>query len=178
MNRLMGGGFGSCGPIAEIAGSGKRLDLKASMEHHRGVGFVLLIVLFVALVLVGVGFAIGLVACFLAALLVGLGIVSSSFVIGLRSGRSTDGIRAFFLQCGIIAGIPAGAVCAWLAQSGFVGYASGWTIFLWGSLGGIFAGILVALMLDLLSRRLHRWALGRIKPSRDVIQAGAESSEP
>ena len=83
-----------------------------------------LIAVFVALVLIGVGLAIGLVACTLGGILVGLGVVSSSFIIGFRSGRSSAGIRAFLLQCGILAGIPAGAVCAWLAQSFFTAYGS------------------------------------------------------
>ncbi len=49
-----------------------------------------LVVLFFAVVmcvLIGVGIEIGLVACGLAAILVGLGVISSSFVVGLWSGR-------------------------------------------------------------------------------------------
>ena len=124
-----------------------------------------LVFVVIALVLVGIGIAVGLVACFIAAVLLGLGVVSSSFVIGFRSGRPAVGIRAFLLQCGILSGIPAGAACAWLAQSFFAAYGSGWPVLVYGALGGAFAGILVALSLDFVSRRLHFWASARLLPS-------------
>lgn len=120
-----------------------------------------LVFLIVALVLIGIGVAVGLVGCLLTALLVGLGVVSSSFFIGLRTGRAAAGIRAFLLQCGILAGLPAGAVCAWLAQAFFAEYGAGWPVLVYGALGGAFAGLLVALLLDFVSRRLHRWATSR-----------------
>ena len=120
-----------------------------------------LVFLVVALVLMGVGIAVGLVGCAVAAVLLGLGVVSSSFVIGLRSGRPSVGIRALLLQCGILAGIPAGAVCAWLAQSFFAAYGSGWPVLVYGAVGGAVAGVLVALLLDFITRRLHLWASAR-----------------
>ena len=125
-----------------------------------------LIFLVVALVLIGVGVAVGLVACALAAALLGIGVISSSVVVGARSGRAAVGIRVFLLQCGILAGIPAGAVCAWLAQSFFEAYGSGWPVLVYGALGGAFAGVFVALFLDFISRRLHSWASARLLPSR------------
>jgi hypothetical protein len=123
-----------------------------------------LIFLLVALVLIGIGIAIGLVACLFAALLVGLGIISSSFVIGFRSGRPEAGIRAFLLQCGILSGIPAGAVSAWLGYSFFTTHRDGWPILLSGALGGAIAGVIIALALDFVSRRLHTWASARLLP--------------
>lgn len=125
-------------------------------------GFVFLVV---ALVLIGVGIAVGLVGCAVAAVLLTLGVVSSSFVIGLRSGRPAVGIRAFLLQCGILAGIPAGAVFAWLAQSFFAAYGSGWPVIIYGAAGGAVAGVLVALLLDFITRRLHIWASARFTSS-------------
>jgi len=123
-----------------------------------------LIFLVVALVLIGVGVAIGLVACALAAALLGIGVLSSSVFVGVRSGRADAGIRAFLLQCGILGGIPAGAVCAWLTQSFFEAYGSGWQVFVYGAFGGAFAGVFVALFLDLIFRRLHAWASARLLP--------------
>jgi hypothetical protein len=121
-----------------------------------------LVFMVVALVLIGVGFAVGLVACLVATVLVTLGMISSSFVIGLRSGRPAVGIRVFLLQCGILAGIPAGALCAGLSQSFFAAYGSGWPVLVYGALGGAFAGLLVALSLDFIFRRAHRWTLMRL----------------
>ena len=94
----------------EVAGA---LDLR----HDSRVAIVSLVLAVIVLVLIGVGIAVGLVACALAALLVGLGVLSSSVVVGMLSGRATDGIRVFLLQCGVIAGVPAGAICALLATS-------------------------------------------------------------
>ena len=136
--------------------------------------------LIVALVLVGVGIAIGLAACVCAVALIGLGMVSSSVVIGLRSGRTAVGIRVFLLQCGVLAGIPAGAICAWLAQSFIREFGQGWQIFVYGGLGGAFAGTLVALMLDFVSRRLHAFAASRYQALRsdDVNTRMVIATEP
>lgn len=130
-------------------------------------GIILLIFLLVALVLIGVGIVLGMVACLLAALLLGMGVLSSSVIVGFRSRSSAEGIRAFLLQCVVLAGIAAGAAgaaCAWLGQSLVTGTPGGWPIAVCGALAGAIAGIVVALSLDLASRHLHRWALERIKP--------------
>lgn len=123
-----------------------------------------LVFLVVTLVLVGVGVVLGLAVLALAAGLLGLGVVSSSVILGLRSGRAALGVRAFLLQCGVLAGAPAGAACAWLVQALFEGYGSGWPVPLYGALGGVFVGILIALSIDLLSRRLIQWAAGYARP--------------
>ena len=128
-------------------------------------GIIALIFLLVALVLIGVGIALGIAACLLAALLLGMGVLSSSFIVGFRSRSSAEGIRALFLQCGVLAGVPAGAACAWLGQSLVTGTPGGWPVALCGALAGAIAGIVVALLLDLASRHLHRWAIERIKPA-------------
>ena len=112
----------------------------------------------VALVLIGIGFAIGLVAAASASVLVALGVVSSSFVVALRTGKAGNGIRAFLIQCGILAGIPAGAVCAWMGQVFFEVFGRDWKVWAYGAVGGAFAGLLVALMVDFVSRRLQAWA--------------------
>jgi hypothetical protein len=124
-----------------------------------------LVFLVIGLFLVGVGVAVGLVACALTAALLGLGVISSSVFVGVRSGRASSGIRVFLLQCGILAGIPAGAVCAGLAQSFFAAYGSGWPVLVYGAMGGAFAGLSVALLLDFISRRVQSWASARLLPS-------------
>jgi hypothetical protein len=115
----------------------------------------------VALVLIGVGIAVGLVASGLALLLVGLGVVSSSVLIGLRSGRTESAIRAFLIQIGVLAGIPAGAICAWILKHFSEQMGDSWVVPAYGALGGAAAGLLIALLLDAISRRTHAWAIRR-----------------
>lgn len=137
-----------------------------------------LIAFVVVLILIGIGIAIGLVACGILAILVGLGVLSTSVIVGFRSGRPTDGIRIFLLQCGIIAGVPAGAVCAWLVAmlSRELAGAVDWPIIVFGGLGGALAGTLVALSVDHISRKLHQWAALRVSPRSDkgdILPPGA-----
>lgn len=120
----------------------------------------------VALVLIGVGIAVGLVACALAAVLLGLGMVSSSAFVGLRSGRPALGVRVFLLQCGLLGGIPAGTLCAWLAHSFFEAYGAGWPVLLYGAIGGAVSGIALALLIDFLSLQLHSRLCVRFQNSR------------
>lgn len=121
------------------------------------------VMFFVVIVLIGVGFAIGLVACVCGAVLLGFGVISSSIFVGLRSGRTAMAIRVFLLQCGLILGVPAGAVCAWIGQSFFESYGGGWPVLIYGAIGGALAGLIVALLLDFISRHLHSWATDRIR---------------
>ncbi len=132
--------------------------------------------LFVALVLIGVGIAIGTIACLVTAALVGLGVISSSFLVALRAGRPSAGIRAFLLQCGILAGIPAGAVCAWLGEHFFAAIGSELPILLYGALGGALAGLIVALMLDFISVRLGTWTTARVQTLRSSAPQPLEKS--
>ena len=124
-----------------------------------------LIFLFVMLVLIGVGIAAGLVACVITAVLVGVGMLSSSVVIGLLARRTSAGVRAFLLQLALLLGVPSGILCAWLAHWIFSAPASVWLISLYGAMGGALAGVILALLLDFIFRRLHRWASAKISSS-------------
>jgi hypothetical protein len=121
-----------------------------------------LVFLVVALILIGVGIVVGLVVCCVAAVLVAVGVVSSSLVVGFLSRSSSAGVRAFLLQCGVLAGIPAGMLCAWLAHSLFEAYGRGWLLFLYGGLGGAVGGIIIALLVDFVYRRMHAWAAAKV----------------
>jgi hypothetical protein len=125
-----------------------------------------LVFLIVALVLIGIGIAVGAFACLIASILVGLGVISSSFFVGILSGRPSAGVRAFLLQCGILAGIPAGAVCAWLGHNFYNAVGSELPILFFGALGGAVAGVIVALMLDFISGRFGSWAGARAQALR------------
>ena len=125
-----------------------------------------IVFLFVALVLIGIGIAIGTIAFLVTAVLVGMGVVSSSFLIALRSGRPSAGIRAFLLQCGILAGIPAGAICAWLGEHFLAAMGSDLPVLLYGAMGGALAGVTVAFMLDVISVRIGAWTAARVQSLR------------
>jgi hypothetical protein len=121
-----------------------------------------LIFLIVALILIGVGIVVGLVVCCIAAVLFAVGILSSSVIVGLVTRRPIAGIRAFLLQCALLAGIPSGILCAWLAHSILSAAGPGWLISFYGALGGAVAGVLIALLLDFIFRRLHLWASAKL----------------
>lgn len=125
-----------------------------------------LVFLVVALILIGVGIVLGLVLCAVTALLVAVGVVSSSVVVGLFSRSSVAGVSAFLLQCGLLAGVPAGILCAWLAHSFFEAYGSGWPILIYGGLGGALGGIIIALLVGFVYRRLHTWAAAKLALAR------------
>ncbi|GAA5144812.1 hypothetical protein GCM10023213_35570 [Prosthecobacter algae] len=125
----------------------------------------------VALVLIGVGIALGLAAIVAAAGLISLGVLSSSVLIGLRTGRTESGIRALFIQCGVLAGIPAGAICAWALKHFSEQIGDGWVVPAYGALGGALAGLCLALIMDAISRRTHAWA------SRQLAKTNLLSSD-
>jgi len=129
-----------------------------------------LMFLVVALILIGVGIVVGIVACCIAAVLFAVGVLSSSVVVGILTRRPAAGVRAFLLQCSLLAGIPAGILCAWLAHSIASAAGPGWLISLYGALGGAVAGVIIALLLDFIFLRLRRWAsekMGKATP-RDI----------
>ncbi len=131
-----------------------------------------LMFLVVALILIGVGIVVGVVACCIAAVLLAVGILSSSVVVGLLTRRPVAGMRAFLLQCAILAGIPSGILCAWLAHAILSAAGPVWLISFYGALGGAVAGLVIALLLDFLFRRLHRWASAKLgRETRDGITA-------
>lgn len=142
------------------------------LAHGRSMSLIGFIVLLVMLVLIGVGIGIGLFACAVGAVLVALGVVSSSVALGFLTKRPATAMRALLLQCGVLAGIPAGAATAWVSHSLYTEIAAwqGWSLVggewkipLFGAVGGAFAGVLLALTLDFILRRSHAWVEARVK---------------
>ncbi|WP_395750321.1 hypothetical protein [Prosthecobacter sp.] len=122
-----------------------------------------LIAALVMLVLIGVGIGVGLFACAVAAVLMMLGVVSSSVALGFFTKRPATAVRALLLQCGILAGIPAGAVTAWVGRAFLDKVDESWLIAVYGGIAGAFAGAVLALMLDFIFRRSHLWVEQRVK---------------
>jgi len=122
-----------------------------------------LLCLAIACVLIGVGVVLGVVAVGLTFALVGAGMVSSSVMIGVWRGRAQLGLRAFLLQCGILAGIPAGMLCAWVATSVWEQIDGTLVAVLAaGGLAGALGGAVVALMFEILASRVHGWLAARL----------------
>lgn len=123
----------------------------------------------VSLLLIGVGLPVGLVAISATAALISLGVLSSSVFIGLRTGRTESGIRAFLIQCGLLLGIPAGAAMAWIAKHFADQIGHDWYILAYGALGGALAGLTLALILDVISRKIHFWANQKLRKTQDLL---------
>ncbi|MDB6004180.1 MAG: hypothetical protein JWR15_1167 [Prosthecobacter sp.] len=122
-----------------------------------------LIAALVMLVLIGIGIGVGLFACAVAGVLVMLGVVSSSVALGFFTKRPATAVRALLLQCGILAGIPAGAVTAWVGRAFLEKVDESWLIAVYGGIAGAFAGAVLALMVDFIFRRTHLWVEARVR---------------
>lgn len=114
------------------------------------------------MILIGVGIAVGVVACCVADVLVVLGVLSSSVIVGLITRRPVAGVRTFLLECALLAGIPSGILCAWLVHYTIAAAGPGWLISIYGAIGGAVAGLVIALLLDFTFRRLHRWGTTKL----------------
>lgn len=125
-----------------------------------------IIFLFVMLVFVGIGIAIGAFAAALTFVLVSFGVLSSSVVVGIRQRSAHAGVRTFLLLCGVLGGIPCGIFSAWFAVSFLEAVGSDWRIFVYGGLSGAVAGLLVAYLFDYILRNSARGIAGLFKIRR------------
>jgi hypothetical protein len=118
-------------------------------------------------VLIGVGIVLGCVGVALVAALVAAGVLSSSVVVGIWRGRAQAGWRALFLQCGILAGIPAGMLCAWVGTQLWQQIDGTLVVILGtGALAGAVGGAVIALFFDIIATRAHSWLAARIDRTR------------
>jgi hypothetical protein len=98
----------------------------------------------IALLLIGIGIAVGMAACAVLAAFTSVGVISSSMLVGLWKGRTLAGVQAFFLQCGVLAGASAGAVLAWGAWHLWPMLSGEWQVLAAGALGGTAGGLVMA----------------------------------
>jgi hypothetical protein len=118
----------------------------------------------VALVLLGLGLAFGTLAALGTVILIVAGVVSSSVAVGLLRGTARAGFRAFIVQCGILAGVPAGMLCAWVASSvRHVLDSDLVSVLAVGAASGAIAGACVSLLLVFVMQRLGAWVGARLK---------------
>jgi hypothetical protein len=131
-------------------------------DFSPAVFFAFLFICAVCLVLIGVGVVIGLVVCGIAAALVAAGVLSTSVMAGLTTSRPVIAVRVFVLQCGLLAGIPSGILCAWAIRYWLSVPGSGWLVSMYGAIGGAIAGAGIALILDFIFRRIHAWTSTKV----------------
>jgi fructose-specific phosphotransferase system IIC component len=127
-------------------------------------GFVALLALIVALVLLGICLAFGVIAGASLALLLGVGVISTSCLIGLRTRRPSAAVRAFLFQCCGLSGIPIGILCAWALRSFWSqeAWLDGKTA-LSGAIGGLLAGLFSAWCVDLILKQLQERVTAHLK---------------
>jgi hypothetical protein len=141
--------------------------------------FVILIAIAIALVVVGVGIALAAVTAIAIALLVSAGIVSSSLIVGFKTGSATNGIRLALLQIGTAVGAVAGLGIATGLKLYFATPVR-WAIV--GSLGfttGICVGILIGASFGLILKlAIEKWGPQRGFEALPVVDLAAPIAAP
>src|SRR6478752_2611985 len=129
-----------------------------------GLGF--LVAIAVTLLMIGAGFAVGLLVLVSLAVLVSLGVVSSSLIVGFWKRRTLAGVQAFFVQCGLLAGAPTGAACAWAAWHIWPSIRGDAQVILAGAVGGAGGGLVIAWLASVaaahLAKHVWPWLKGRV----------------
>jgi hypothetical protein len=120
----------------------------------------------VALLLTGVGVAIGLIACLALVALASVGVVSTSVLVGCWKRRVSAGLQVLFVQCGVLMGAPVGAVLAWGAWHLWPMINGEWRVLAAGAVGGAGGGLVIAWLASAAAEGLARhtwpWVTGRV----------------
>jgi hypothetical protein len=122
--------------------------------------FILLMLAFFAAAVV-----VTLILCVVAFVLLMIGVTAISAIVGFRKGRVLSGLRALFVQLGLIAGMPVGALAALVVNEAWPSVSHHVVILGLGAAGGAVAGLTVALLADaalnMAAARLPRLRLPR-----------------
>ena len=133
-------------------------------------GLFAIIFFFVALVLIGIGIAVGAFVSLLTFVLITLGVISSSVLVGVRRRSAGAGIRVFLILAGVLGGIPCGMLCAWLGTTFLQLAGADAKVLFYGGLSGAVSGVLIAVALDLIFKYSTRWLIGHFKPAERVVK--------
>jgi hypothetical protein len=123
-----------------------------------------LIFLTIALILIGVGLAVGLVICGVIAMLTFFGVLTSSAAVGVWLRNPSAALRLMVYQFCVLAGLVAGVGLAWVVSLIFELHLQPAGIVLCGGLAGAASGLIFAagnlwifkMAHDLLWRRVSR----------------------
>lgn len=122
--------------------------------------FVIVFVL-VALLLAGVALVALLIIVLAVAGALALGVMSASALIGLTTGRFGLALRALLVQCGVVAGIVGGVLCAALLKVLSNDQGMGWFVLIYGALAGAGVGAVLALAFEWVIVSLTKLASSR-----------------
>ncbi|HEX2617898.1 MAG TPA: hypothetical protein VHL57_10170 [Flavobacteriales bacterium] len=120
----------------------------------------------IALLIIGVGVAIGLIASLALAVLTSVGVVSISILVACWKRQMLAGLQVFFVQCGVLMGAPAGAMLAWGAWHLWPMINGEWRVLAAGAVGGAGGGLVIAWLASAAAEGLARhtwpWVRGRV----------------
>jgi hypothetical protein len=129
-----------------------------------------LVVALVMLLLIGVGIVLGLVVLATFAGITGVGVVSSSVIVGFWKRRTLAGVHAFFLQCGVLAGAPAGAVLTYLMWHLWPAMDGAGQVLAAGAVGGALGGLAIAGLASTAAKNISEHAWPWLKARVTVFQ--------
>jgi hypothetical protein len=126
----------------------------------------------IALVVIGVGIAIGLITCLAVSLLASVGVISTSVLVGLWQRRALAGFQALLVQCGVALGAPAGAVLAWGVAHVWPMFSGVGRVLIAGSIGGAIGGLVIGWLASMAAAGFTRlawpWLRGRVTVSQSL----------
>lgn len=85
---------------------------------------------------IGVGIVAGTAALIASSFLIGLGVLSTSALMGIRSGKPFVALRMLLVQACVLLGLPSGAVCAWLVNYFLTRQVNDWSVLATGAATG------------------------------------------
>jgi hypothetical protein len=123
-----------------------------------------------ALVVIGIGVAIGLVTCLAVSLLASVGMLSTSVLVGVWTRRTLAGFQALFVQCGIALGAPAGAALAWGVSHVWPMFGADGRVLIAGAMGGAGGGLVIAWLASAAAAGVTRYAWPWLRGRVTVLQ--------
>jgi hypothetical protein len=105
----------------------------------------LLLILFVLVVFVAAA-VVTVIVCVIAFVMLMVTVLAISAIVGFSSGKVLAGVRAFFVQLGVLFGALVGAVAALILSHVWSEVSHQGVILLMGGASGAFAGLIVALL--------------------------------
>jgi hypothetical protein len=126
----------------------------------------------IVLVLIGIGIAVGMVACVALWALVSVGMFSSSVLIGFWKRRVLAGVQIFFIECGVLLGASSGAVLAWGASRVWPMVSGEWRVLFVGAVGGAGGGLVIAWLASAAAAAFARHSWPWLRGKVTVLQHG------